>query len=577
MTALSNLFAKPTPPERPGVQLTKELLRILGLPRRVLDLDKNTLNGRPIYDATSIHTHNQGTCAEHPRCPVCASGQARIWPAQSAALREAETQDGLFGPLSCGSGKTLVTLLIPMLVPCTRPVLLIPASLRDQLLDRDLAAYGRHFLLPKNLTVISYSELSVVSGADSLERIQPDLIIADECHNLSGDSARSARFIRYMRAHPKTRLCAVSGTVTKRSIRDFAGLCQLALGKNSPLPRSKSDLDEWADALDPIPDAIPVGALRVFADINHPEGSDDQKAAVRDGFRRRLVETPGVVATSASWEGASLTIRALRPKLPPAVKKALDDLRTSWRIEDEDIEDSMRLVQVARQLASGFYYRWKWPGGVRDEQWLTARASWHRAVRGVLEWGGAGLDSPLLVARAAAAGKLDSDVANAWEIWAQVRDRYQPAPPTEAVWVSRFVMEAAKDWARMERGIVWYGSDAVGVELHKHMPVYGAGTDAGAATEGTIACSIRAQGTGKNLQKYARALVLEPPASGAAWEQLLSRQHRPGQAADEVSFDVMMHTAETEGAIWGAVNDAVYVQGTQGQRQKLLSARRIEW
>lgn len=587
MSAISDAFDK-APSNRPGVQKTPELGRILALPRRKLDLDEGTVDGKPILDLNDLYLINGGRCAEYPKCPVCASGSAALWPTQSAALLEAERAWGLFGPLGVGSGKTLVTLLLPDVFGSTRTVLLVPAALKNQLLTRDFADYGRHFKLPLDrITVVAYSELSIVSGADVLDRVKPDLIIADECHAISrANSARSKRWVRYMQANPGTRFCGLSGTVTRRSLRDYAHLCEAALRAGSPVPGRWSDLQEWSDALDPIKDPLPIGALRVLADptdIRLEMGPDEARAAVREGYRRRLTETYGVVATSESWEGASLVVAALRPQVPSLIEKSISMLMKTWEIGGEEIAEAMRLKEIARQLAVGFFYKWMWPDGIVDEEWLFARAAWNKFVRQILQRSKAGLDSPLLVARAAASGKLESVE---WPAWSAVKDR--PEPPVEAVWLSDFVVKETIAWAERqlahdgEPAIIWYSHNALGEVFAERtgFHVYGAGQDAGEADperEKVIFCSIRSQGTGKNLQRYAKSLVIEPPSSGATWEQLCGRMHRPGQQADEVWFDVFAHTLELEQAMLTAVEDARYTQQTHGQRQKLLVARRVGW
>lgn len=586
MSAISDAFAK-APSARPGVQKTAELARILALPRRKLDLDAGTVDGQPILDLNSLYVTNPGKCIRYPKCPVCISGAAGLWPTQSAALTEAERAWGLFGAMGVGSGKSLVSILLADVFDAKKAVLLVPSSLKNQLKTRDFADYGRHFRLPiDRITVVSYDELSIATGAFVLDRIEPDLIVADEVHHIARiASARTKRFIRYLQTHPGTRFCGMSGTITRRSLRDMSHLCEIALRHGSPLPYRWSDLQEWADALDPIRDPIPIGALKAFVDPSDPRlggDADAAREAAREGFRKRLVETPGVVATSESWEGASLVITALKPTVPKPVLQALSNLFSTWEIGEEEIEDKMRLVEISRQLALGFYYKWIWPGDKPDREWLEARATWHKAVRYILQRSRAGMDSPLLVTRAVMSGEIDDGATvEAWEAWRRVKDR--PAPPVEPVWIDDFAIREALAWAKKqtEPVIIWYSHSAVGDALSDGgYPVYGSGTDAGEADparEPVIVCSIRAQGTGKNLQRYARSLVVEAPASGATTEQLYGRTHRPGQQADEVNYEVFMHTPELEEAMQRAVAYALYVQQTQGQRQKLLVARRVNW
>ena len=71
-------------------------------------------------------------------------------------------------------------------------------------------------------------------------------------------------------------------------------------------------------------------------------------------------------------------------------------------------------------------------------------------------------------------------------------------------------------------------------------PFYGAGDVAAAGIlqengKRTVVASIKAHGTGRNLQAFCRNLVANPPSDGATWEQLLGRTHRQGQEADEVT------------------------------------------
>ncbi len=44
-----------------------------------------------------------------------------------------------------------------------------------------------------------------------------------------------------------------------------------------------------------------------------------------------------------------------------------------------------------------------------------------------------------------------------------------------------------------------------------------------------------------------------------------------------MNYEVFTHTPELEETLLRAVEDALYVQQTQGQRQKLLVARRVNW
>ena len=88
----------------------------------------------------------------------------------------------------------------------------------------------------------------------------------------------------------------------------------------------------------------------------------------------------------------------------------------------------------------------------------------------------------------------------------------------------------------------------------------------------TCAASYNVHGTGKNLQAWRNQLLLDPPSSGQAWEQLLGRTHRQGQTADEVLFHYYDHTDEFRNAIVTAKASAAYIQETTQTPQRLLYA-----
>lgn len=547
----------------PGVSRTPEFERILNLPRRAK---------LPADDATPVFRKPGGTMT--------------LRPLQSAALIEAAGSSGGFMSLGVGEGKTLITLLLPEAMQARCAVLLVPAQLKAQLLKQDVPNYGIHFRLPKicngygpivgdrELWIVAYSELSSATQGDVLERIKPDLIIADEAHNLRHkDAARTKRFLRYFKANPGTKFVALSGTMTTRSVRDYAHLIELALRKNSPVPVGYRELESWAEALDVSEEPAPPGALMLFCN----EGEN-----ARQGFRRRLVESYGVVASEEASLGTSLIIRGRDPGMSKLAVYALATLRRTWCWDEEEYEDAMSLSRVARQLALGFYYKWDWPGGKSDDEWIRYRANWHAAVRHFLTYNNRpGLDSPLLVAAATARGDLPK-LAEFWGAWAAVKDR--KPPPVIPVWLDAFMIEDVARWAQEGPGIVWVEHTAVGEKIAADLgfPYFGPGSDAAllqATPEntpmGVIVCSMKAHGTGKNLQAWSRNLVTCPPANGAVWEQLLGRTHRPGQLADEVTVDVYLHTNEFKAAWVSALNDARYREDTTGQKDRLNYASKI--
>ncbi len=426
------------------------------------------------------------------------------------------------------------------------------------------------------LDIVAYEDLSSAGSADILERLDPDLIICDEAHCLSSyDSARRKRFDRFAKEHPGCRYAFLSGTMTSRSVNDYATFCEMALKKNSPLPRGYREVRDWGGALDVKPEY--VMSPGVLTRLCGP-GED-----VRAGYMRRLTETPGVVMRSESDLATSLIIRRLNPKMPPPVIKLLDQVRKTWKIGDEEFSEATALARKLREISAGFYYRWAWPDG-KDFEWLEARAAWNCEVRDQLSRSRAGMDSPYLLELAAerhyAGKKTGAPVwaAQTWPAWRAVKDR--PLPPKEAVWVDDFLVKESLKWGekmtKKGRAIIWCDHVALAerIAADGKLPHFGAGTDASQSKLPLIVCSIDAQSTGKNLQAYEFNLITTLMPSGKGFEQLVARTHRNGQTADEVIVDWMGHTPELQRAMLQIIEDADYVQATTGGRQRVLRATR---
>lgn len=559
----------------------------------------------------------------NPACRCRALGRPccdSLLPTQAWALHEAEAVGGILGPIGVGHGKTLLDMLTPLVVGAKRAVLLLPPNLKRQFLEADWAYYGQHWRLPNLsggksyvpgapfLYVVAFSELSGAKATALLEGLKPDVIIVDEAHNVRNKTAaRTKRFLRYLKDAQKVggvRLFCWSGTLTSRSLRDYGHLATHALGEGSPVPNHHPTLEEWAASLDPSDFPSPPGRLLTL-------GTDGD---VRARFRARLVSTPGVVSSgdAASCQ-ASLIISERRVEAPDVVKKHLAALEATWQRPDGDeLVDALSKARCARELACGFFYRWRWPRGEPVpviEAWLAARKEWHKELREKLKRGGAHMDSPLLCTKAAIrwyegythverdrdgneirrfrveprtrSGPLPTWESEHWLRWKEVRDSAKPE--TEAVWLDDFLVEDSLAWLREGAGLLWYEFAGFAERLARRARdagdacvVAGPGDDGNARVlsltgKEAVISSIRAHGTGKNLQQFARNLVANPPSDGATWEQLLGRTHRTGQQADEVTFEVYRHTEAFREAVEKARDFAGYIEGTGFGRQRLAS------
>lgn len=558
---------------RKPVTGSEDLNRIIALPRRVPSKeDLETL--RKVM--TAAYRNNK---------PLSTKGPQELNTIQAWALYEISKLGGLLGPIGTGHGKTGLDVLSTLALPnCKTAVLLIPAALKEQLVI-NYREWSVNFKVPnlagqrtfnKNLPtiyVVTYDQLSRESGSSMLSKLSPDVIIADEAHNLKHKSStRTRRVLRYFADNPHCRFLGWSGTLTTKSLREYGHLAALALRKASPIPLHWATLEEWANALDASVRGVPAPPGQLVR-LGEP---------VREAFRSRLVQTPGVVATEESSIGIGLYFLERKVTVPAAVDEALNKLRESWcRPDGEELVEAIQFYRCARELASGFYYRWRFPRKESRETidtWLAARKTWRKELRGQLSKNLPGLDSPLLCAKAAIrhfAGvptNLPTWEAASWPEWQAVHKSVRPE--TEAVWLDKYLVDdAMKDLDA--KTIVWYSHEAFGRELAaRGLPTFGAGDTRILAEDGTraIGASIAAHGTGKNLQSFGTNRIANYPDALAAWEQLLGRTHRPGQTADEVNVEVYRHTFELSDSIKKAREYARYVKETMGGAQKLLDA-----
>lgn len=533
--------------KRRGVSNSPDFNRIKALPRRRWQ------------DAQDL----QKLIAGLNRLLKTPEGTMTLWPQQAAALRDMHDIGGAFLPIGVGGGKALISLLAPILLMAKKPLLLVPAALREQTKRRVIPELGKHWQLHDKLAIHSYTEISMERNKDLLYRLSPDCIIMDECHMLKNKkSGRTKRVKRYMDDRPETKVVAMSGTVTKRSIKDYAHIIEWALKPElCPLPLSWHELTDWADAIDEGIEEyarMAPGYLSEFCDVGEN---------VRQGFGRRLVETPGVVATEKGDVDCSLLIHKQMPKLSKEARSMLVAMRSTWTTPNGDvISEPTELWRHVRELSLGFFYEWD-PKPPRE--WMEARKEWKKYVRDTLKHNRRELDTELMVFNECRRMKTPPSV---WSDWVKVKDTFQIN--TVPRWVCDKALDQATAWLKHARGICWVEHTAFGERLAQYsgFPYYGSGPKAAARlleAQGPIICSIRAHGTGKNLQHYSDNLIVSPPSSGQIMEQLLGRTHRAGQKEDEVNVTLWLHEPELMGSFEKCLDDAVYLEQTIGGKQKL--------
>lgn len=505
-----------------------------------------------------------------------------LWPTQAWALEEASRYGCLVAPVGVGGGKTWIAALLPTVLDARQAVVLTKASLVAST-AKAINGLSRWYRIdPSRIHVVSYDTISRSSGADTLRRLRPDLVIADEAHCLRRlESNRSRRALAYM-IETECRFVPMSGTMTERSVRDYAHLYALGLHDYSPLP-ADSTIDVWAAVLDSQnnPGDRERQALRSLIPAHRPA----TVATLRDAFRRRVARTPGVISGEADTLGTGLEIyRWDDLQLSPQLTDALRDLQSLWELPGGvELVDTLEHTRHSRTLSLGFWMRLSPVPGTDPQalaEWREARRRWGGQIRWALSsWAATrpGFDSPGLLAQAGRERRLQGSTQQAWDAWDAIRDSIEWDRSVE--WVDRSpvtdTIQRFTQHARDGRGVIWYRSSTALEPVFQSLgiPVYGRGSMQPPGSAGIVAVQADVHGEGWNAQyDFADALVLEPFASATMWDQTIGRFHRPGQPRDTVCVYVAGWTAPLRGALHTAIQNARYIESTEGRRTKLSRA-----
>lgn len=606
---------------QPPIEASEDLTRVLALPRR-LPLDPESDKAKALIEMmTERWTRGERECDCKNIDPKIAKGTRRCIKSfkfvQAWTLYEAGIVGGLYGSIPTGTGKTLIDILVPLaLAPLgiRRSLLLIPPTLLKQL-ERDYRLIREHFQVPglrihglekeyvvpdaPILHVLPYSRLSLHTSSTWIRNLQPEAIISDESDRLSNvDGAAASRVERYLLEYPHTKFLCWTGSPTNASIVDYGQLIAWALKSQSPLPLDKMTLSEWARAIDACDSPAPPGELKHLCDGLDIDGTTT--TGVREGYRRRLAETMGVIIWGEPSVKAELVISERKVDLiPPIIQKALELTRTlhvrpdtllGEKYDEELLEDAL-VAKCARELASGIFYRNRFDpiDGVPQkrvdvDEWREARKEYHCELRETLKPRDEWLDSPKLCEDAAK--RFYGDIAPdperpvwqsaTWNRWKAIKDKVKPTQ--EGCRVSDYLVMDAARWAAEHKGIVWYGMVEFGQWIAEvsNLPLHDGGPKADERImkevgKTSIIASLNSHGRGRDglQQLYSKQLIAQIPSSARTTEQLLGRLHRDGQLSNVVYAWFYAHTAELKKAVDKLLRRAQYVKGTLAD-QKIL-------
>lgn len=583
------------------------------------------------------------------------AGDFKLQRVQAEALQVFTEMGGLFGPIEVGGGKTLIALRcagIAFEQGLDRVMLFVPPQVYLQLVNHDIAQVRRwvplgcsFYLLGgktprkrmqlaggrRGCWVMPYSLLSARDSFEILEKIRPELMIFDEAHALKNrTSARTKRIMSYWRKY-RPLAVALSGTITSKSLNDYAHLLQMCLRDGAPVPLDAVTVQEWAATIDSEQNQTqeyhgkktgpgPLRPLIAWSNKHFPGTQLDYTVqGFRAAFMNRLHTTPGVVASPADSLGVSLVMENLRAERMSAkggaeLVKLIDDLEGHWvSPSGDEIEHAMMVWKWNSELTAGIYNSLVWPDEktlsrrknisldragallAASQEYHQAQQDYHKELR---TWFRThphrpGMDTPMLIGNNMARHGdrfVGKELYEAWSLKQNLDFEERIERDSVPVRVCDYKIREAVKWAEKNgSGIIWYWHQEVGRWLVEQLEEAGidpifcpAGSAANrfltspeAAEEcpgRILVCSISAHGTGKNLQFMQNQLFLQLPVTEMATEQAIGRTHRKGQDADEITVTTMITSTYDEMALSALLNDALYVRETMNSPRKILIA-----
>jgi len=514
-------------------------------------------------------------------------GTQVLRPVQATILHDLAVYRGAVGIVRVGGGKTLVSLLAAYIMESFRPLLIIPANLKRKT-ERDIEKYRQHWKIPQFIRIESFEWLAQKNQAEFFSTYRPDLVVIDEAHRCKSTRAVVTRRINdyrddcidYEHFPDPPPFLLMSGTLTKDSIKDYWHLLQWVLPQDRvPLPLDFRELISWSLALDARVGDLSRAKAGVLLELCNEEELEVAKTeplkAARQAYRRRLQQTPGVICTTDTYEASSLSIHEKRVKPPTQIMKYIEKIRKYEAPDGSEIQDGSVVAQRMMEISLGFYQKWD---PAPPPKWLQRRSDWFAVCRKIIKHNRNRHYSELQVKTAIASGMYRKHKA-ALELWQAVEKSF--TPNVKAVWVSDFAVNYAIEWAEKNNGIIWVFHPVFAERLSKKsgIPYY---HDEGFDSQGNfiedhpadkpLIASIKSNMIGKNLQRWCTSLMMYVPSSGEWWEQIIGREHREDQEADEVRFDVVITCIEHLRAFWKAKNlDAQYVEDT-ALKHKLIFA-----
>ena len=459
-----------------------------------------------------------------------------LLPAQVDAIVAYLRTGGLFGYISVGQGKALISVACAAIAyrkGLRKIILFIPPKLTIQTEQKVLPWLRKqisvnlpvHILSGKNadqrlalskadsgLFIMSWSQLQTTDTDELLRNIAPELFIADEAHYLANpDYSRTRRVSRYMVANPDTEFIVLSGTLLKKKLTDYWHLMKWCMKDDAPMPRTRVEIDNWGTVLDTTFSEYTSSGilfkLLVWAQQNGKPELERDIAGYRKAYNHRLHLTSGIVF---AMQGESVGTSILYTNLPVVVADnyvcmgELQKLRT--QLHDLDLSPDGDIIDHAihkfrhdYELTAGFFNSLVWPTIEkimksrsiseaearelleRSKDYLRAEQELAKATRNwLMENECEGLDTPLLLGTSMyhhGSKHVGTELFTAWKFKRSVDFDGRIDRDKDPVLVCDYKLQAALKWGKkVKKGqgaIIWYYNEAMGKWLYELMKAAG--------------------------------------------------------------------------------------------------------
>ena len=471
----------------------------------------------------------------------CPDGSWTLFPEQVKAMMQFHEYMSILCPVRVGGGKTLISALVANDAYThfgkRKIILMNPPKLINQLKETELPLYRRHisinvpfYWLTKEakgkrmmsaksgragVYVLSYSMISRSEGSELMHAIQPDLIIGDEIHRIASDkpSARNRRFREIVKTYNPS-LVSMSGTLTKKTPKNYHHIAVNTLAENCFMPRPVGCADAWSTIIDSNASSIddfnpssppqpgPIKPLIKWAQANWPEEEwPVNLIGFRNAYKRRMETCPGVVSSDSEEGGTPLRISNLKLDMAECAK------RPGWELlqklvktlleqyvapNGDEIDHAMHIWRWRYELEGfGFYNNLFWPEvekfaarkGIsqqeaniileRSIEHHTLRQEYHKVLRRwIKNRARTGMDTPMLLGLEMhnnQGSNVGSELYTAWSDMKDAEFEGMAERQKAVVRVCDFRLKQVVDWAKAwhtthknKTAILWFKNRGVG-------------------------------------------------------------------------------------------------------------------